>query len=458
MSAAVLVAATSAQDGGSTFGHARTRALAGLGRLPSPVEVAIADLVNFHRHRLPLPRAGEAVAFDARAGASGFDRRGTAVLQFGYASAPVADRADLGPVHLALAIDRSGSMAGVGKLDAVKNALRALVTRLRPDDHVTLIGWSDTAEVLSSARRGDGTELRAAIERLVPGGATNLHGGLMQALGAITDGPIVGGGRTRVILLTDGIANRGVVDPGQILGVALERAGRDVDITTIGFGADLNVALLDEIARGTRGMFHFVADPADVEKVFVEEFESQLATAARHPVLEFVLPPGVELVRAFGHESAVSGGEGVYRIDLPHLSADATQVVMVACRLTTGSGDRDRERVVRATLSWDDVASGERQSRDASCALDAGPVRDRLDDPEVKKNFVIARVAAGLHAMAEAATAEKWIDADRALADAVKVATRRFPSGDDPDVARVVDMAKVYRGVLRGYLDRFRDA
>ena len=141
LSAAVLVAATSAQDGGSTFGHARTRALAGLGRLPSPVEVAIADLVNFHRHRLPLPRAGEAVAFDARAGASGFDRRGTAVLQFGYASAPVADRADLGPVHLALAIDRSGSMAGVGKLDAVKNALRALVTRLRPDDHVTLRRW-----------------------------------------------------------------------------------------------------------------------------------------------------------------------------------------------------------------------------------------------------------------------------------------------------------------------------
>jgi Ca-activated chloride channel homolog len=456
--AAVLAIADlpSAQEGGSTFGHARTRAMAGLGRLPSPVEVAVADLVNFHRHRLAMPQTGAAVAFDLRVGAAGFDARGTAVLQFGLASAPVADRADLGPVHLALAIDCSGSMAAAGKLDVVKDALRTLVDRLRPADRVTIVGWSQTAAVLGSACRRDGGVLRDAIARLEPGGATNLHAGLMTAIDAVADHGAELAGRARVILLTDGIANRGVVEPTAILGDALERAGRAVDITTIGFGTDLNVDLLDAVARGARGTFHFVADPTDVAKVFVAEFESQIATAARAPTLEFELPEGVELVRVFGHTATPLGAPGSHRIELPHLNADATQVVLAVVRSV---GVRPAAaRTVRATLRWRDVANGAPRSATADRSLAATPAADRLADPEVRKNFVIARVADGMHRMAEHARAERWVEADRELQKALRIAERRFPSGDDADVGRLVDMANRFRAVLRGYLDRFRDA
>ena len=58
---AALAPVLVAQDAGSTYGHARTRAMAALGRLPTPTDVAVADIVNIHRHRLPLPRAGEPV-------------------------------------------------------------------------------------------------------------------------------------------------------------------------------------------------------------------------------------------------------------------------------------------------------------------------------------------------------------------------------------------------------------
>ncbi len=55
----LCASAAGAQDAGSTFGHARARELAELGRLPAARDIVVRDLINYHRHRLPLPKAGE---------------------------------------------------------------------------------------------------------------------------------------------------------------------------------------------------------------------------------------------------------------------------------------------------------------------------------------------------------------------------------------------------------------
>jgi len=465
----LLVAASPAQDAASQFGHARTRELAELGVLPTPLEVAVADIVNFHRHRLPLPRAGEAVAMDLRFGADAVRPGGEAFLQVGFTTSATLDRTDLPPLNLALVVDCSGSMADAGKLDEVKRGLCAFADRLRRDDRVAIVGFGDEARVVASSRAfGDGAWFRAAVDGLAPGGSTNLHSGLLLGLQECAR-ELRPRGSNRVILLTDGIANRGETDPEAILRDATRYTGTDVDLTTIGVGRDLNTALLDRLARGGRGLFHFVADGKDVAKVFVDEAEGLLAPAARRVLLRVRLPRGLDLLQVYGHQwrrDGVGGGDAI-AIELPDMNRGMTAVVMLRCRSIHEPhyGERDRGgddggelRAEAELLAVDASAAGRpielRQRTSLRIDERAG---DPLADAEVKKNATIAALAQGMHDMAERAQDQRWAEAERTLQRAIDVARERLPNVEDPDVRAVLQMAEDHARTLRRHVDRFRD-
>jgi len=248
-----LVPSAAAQAGGPSFGHARTREAAELGRLPTPLEVAVADIANYHRHRLPLPRDDQEVMLQLRCGSAEAAPGARIVLQCGYTTAPGDDRADLPPLNLALVIDRSGSMDEANKLTAVKQALQAFVGTLRPADRVALVTYDNEAVLAQPSRSvDDGHWLRSAIARIETGGGTNLHAGLMLGLREVA-AHARAETSNRVLLLTDGIANQGVTDPERILADARSYTAEDVDLSTIGVGHNLDTALLDRLARGGRG-------------------------------------------------------------------------------------------------------------------------------------------------------------------------------------------------------------
>jgi uncharacterized protein YegL len=444
-----------AQGPASSAGHARTRELAELGRLPTPIEVAVADIVDYHKHRLPMPRAGECVAMDVRFGGDAVRPGGEAILQIGFAATPSDDRTDLPPLNLALVIDCSGSMADAGKLDAVKRAMIAFAGKLRASDQIAIVTFSDEARVLCPRRSlGSGEWFRRAVDGLEPGGSTDLHAGLMLGLRDVA-GDLRPRGSNRVLLLTDGIANRGVVDPEAILQGSRKFTAEDVDLTTIGLGRDLNMELLDRLARGGRGLFHFVADSKDIAKVFVDEVEALVAPAARHTTLRIALPRALEVLRVYGHEYRCDGDELV--IALPDMNRGMTAVVLLQCRCRTdaAAGERLVARAeLRAFAAADDKPIALRAQ--ASLAVDerAG---DALADPEVKKNATIALLAQGMHDMAEQAQLSRWADADRVLRKAIDTAHARLPNVEDKDVRTVLQMAEDHARTLRRYLDRFRD-
>ena len=117
--ATLLAVPLSAQQGGSQFGVARSRELAELGLLPASRDVVVRDLLNYHRHRLPLPKAGQDVALDLR-----FDRASAGPgeevwLQLGYTTAPLGDRSLAPACAVALVVDCSGSMQERGKMAQV---------------------------------------------------------------------------------------------------------------------------------------------------------------------------------------------------------------------------------------------------------------------------------------------------------------------------------------------------
>lgn len=454
--AALLGSTLAAQEGQSTAGAARARELAELGLLPSIRDVAVRDIVNYHRHRLPLPKVDQDVALDVRFDRSAAAPGDTVVLQVGYTTRPEGDRTQAPPCSLVLVVDRSGSMQDRGKMDQVRAGLRDLAQRLRADDEVALVSFSTEARLESPLRRrGDGEWLLAAIDRLAPDGSTNLHAGLMLGLEQFARGGERDGdsGRAprdrsrRLVLLTDGIANLGVTDPSRILDEA-QRAMRGVDVSTIGFGRDVDTTLLERLAAGTRGLFHFVADERDINKVFVQELDALLVPAARKPRMHITLSPGLAAVHAYGEETFVRPGEVV--VDLRDLNAGVTGVVLVTCRVD----DPARARA-DAELTFTSAASM-RSERAAAAASLSDNHGSRQVDLEVQKNHAIAILAQGLRDMASACDERRWANADRALRLAGDEAERVFP-GADADVQRVRDVVAGHSRTLRRYVDRFRE-
>jgi Ca-activated chloride channel family protein len=443
----LLAAATVAQDAGSTFGHARARELAELGRLPTTHDVVVRDLVNYHRHRLPLPKAGQDVALDLR-----FDRSaglGDDVwLQVGYTTAPLGDRALAAPCSVAIVVDCSGSMAEAGKMTAVQAGLRAFVDRLRQDDEVALVAFSsDARTVAARALRGDGRWLHDAIDRLRPDGSTNLHAGLMRGIQELATSTRQS---RRVVVLTDGIANAGITGPDAIVADAQRRGEGTIDISTIGVGANLDVPLLQRLASGARGLFHFVADGQDVQKVFVTEAEALLAAVARRVSLRVELPRGLRVVQAL-HEGVRTTTDGC-ELDLPDVNAGATGVVMLRCR---ADGEMRETLTARSELRFHNATGSSRTER-AEAELRTGSRDDAAPDTEVRRNAAIAVLAQGLADTAQACDARRWADADRALRLARDEAQRLFP-GQDDDLRRVQEIAAGHANTLRRYVDRFRE-
>ncbi|HEX8560061.1 MAG TPA: VWA domain-containing protein [Pyrinomonadaceae bacterium] len=444
-----------AQEGASTAAAARTRYLAEMGLIPASRSVAVEEFVNYHRHQIGRPKAGEAVLMDVRWGNDRVAAPGAeAVLQVGFSTALASDRGQLPPINLALVIDKSGSMADADKLSRVKEALLTLVTQLRETDTLSIVVFDSEAQVLMPARQvGDREEARRLIRGIAPGSSTNIHAGLMlgyrEALRNLKRGAT-----NRVVLLTDGIANEGVTDPTQIASESLSFNDRGVDLSTIGVGLDLNKDLLRQLAKSGRGLFHFVADAQDIEKVFLKEAQSLVAPVASEPNLEIEYGPDLELAQVYGYEPARRANAVTVRLD--NMNQGLTQVVLLRFRVARRGAEAAARLPVRVRFNYYDLEQKRPvvKTEEAALAVVAGAAGDMLRDPEVGKNFTIALLAQAIRDMSEAVEAKRYRDAESVITAAVARTYQRYPHLEDEDISRTLLIAQKYQEVVRKYNQR----
>jgi len=444
-----LTGAAFAQEGASSASASRTRYLSETGLIPSSREVAVEEFVNYHRHQIGRPKAGEAVALDVRWGNDRSAGVGAeAVLQVGFSTALATDRQQLPPVNVALVIDKSGSMADSDKMSRVKDSLLVLVSQLRDTDILSIVVFDTKAEVLLPARAlRDREYVRHLIRQIRPNGSTNIHAGLMlgyrEALKNYRKDAT-----NRVILLTDGIANQGVTDPGEIAEDSLRFNREGVDLSTIGVGLDLNKDLLRELAKSGRGLFHFVAESQDIEKVFLEEFQSLVSPVAYNPNVEIEYDSGLELVKLYGYEPRLQRNGVTIKLD--NMNHGLTQVILFRFRLAREIPDNSR-LPVKVCLTYYDVGQKKRvvTRQESFITVNGGRSGDMLKDNEVGKNYSIALLAQAIRDMAVACEAHRFRQAEDLLTAAIDNTYRRYPNLEDGDITRTLKMAQKYQGALK---------
>ena len=439
-----VVGGAMAQDGVSTGGAARTKYLSGLGIIPSPKEVVVEDFINYHRHEIGRPKAGESVHLDMRWAKSPVSSSEDSVLQIGISTSLTNDRAQLRPINLTLVIDKSGSMSSLNKLERVKASLFKLIKSLRPMDTLAIVAFdSEPTVVFPSQKFSSESKVYPVIAALQPGSSTNINGGLMLGYQEAKKG-FIKGGTNRVILLTDGIANVGVVEPAEIVKNSLPFNDFGIDLSTIGVGQDLQKDMLMDLAKSGRGLYHFVADNEDTDKVFVNEVQSLLSPVGREVKLQIDLGSGNSLKRVYGFAPKISGNS--VSVPLDNMNTGMTEVVLVRLKAGTKLSD------IKAKLTFFDVEKNKTVTLADSIRPEVS--RSGSEDLSVIKNLTIAELATAIREMAAAVESKNVVLGEKLISRAVSDARERFPNATDVDILRVLTAAESYQKVVREELGR----
>jgi Ca-activated chloride channel homolog len=339
-------------------------------------------------------------------------------------------------------------MADADKMSRVKSALLALVTRLRDVDVLSIVVFDSDAQVLLPARRlTDRGIVKQLIQRIAPGGATNIHAGLMMGYQEARKN-YRRDATNRVILLTDGIANRGETAPEKIAQDSLRFNDEGIDLATIGVGLDLNEDLLRQLAQSGRGLFHFVADAQDIEKVFIDELQSLISPVAYEPKLEIEYDPDLELMQIYGYQPELRKNGVTLKLD--NMNHGLTEVVLLRFRLAERRAIPSR-LLVKVRFTYYDLEQKKQIIKTQESFLKNGPPGDLLKDPEVGKNYSIALLAQAIRDMAEACEARRFQEAENLLTAAIDRTYRRYPHLEDPDIRRTLSIAQRYQNNLKKY-------
>jgi Ca-activated chloride channel homolog len=199
------------------------------------------------------------------------------------------------PLNVCLVLDRSTSMQGE-KMDTVKAAAIHVLRNLRPQDILSVVAFSDRAEVIIPASYlQDRQRLEAKIQMIQPSGATEMFQGLGLGVREVMrslDAKRI----NHIILLTDGHTYG---DEPQCLDLASELAEKGIGISSMGIGQEWNDIFLDLLSTRTGGSSAYITQPGDIKRILLEKFNALAHTYSEDVILELTAIEDVELTYAF---------------------------------------------------------------------------------------------------------------------------------------------------------------
>lgn len=260
------------------------------------------------------------------------------------------------PLNLALVLDRSTSMKGV-RLDKVKIAAQQIIEQLSPDDILSVVSFSDRADVIIPASPvREKTEKQAIVSMMRADGGTEIFQGLSAGFEQCRR--FVGARKVNhLILLTDG---RTFGDEDQCLELAERAAKQGIAISAMGIGEEWNDNFLDTLASITGGTSAYVNAPSAVIR-FLNERVRSLGNAYAERIHLSVAPDAdVVLESAFKLQPNPQPMD-LYPQPIPIGALEYSRPVSVILQLQMPSSTRTGFRTVARIDVTGDVLSADRQ-------------------------------------------------------------------------------------------------
>jgi Ca-activated chloride channel family protein len=300
--------------------------------------------------------------------------------QLAISISSIADELDPSlPLNLCLILDKSGSMHGE-PMNTVIQAVEQLLAQLKPGDHISIVAFAGTSEVIIPNQIvQDAESIKSQLhKRLKPGGGTIIAEGLSLGITELLKG--TKGAVSQAFLLTDGYGDRGLKiwkwemgpnDNKRCLELAQKATRVSITLNTFGFGNDWNEDLLEKIADAGGGTLAYIERPQQAVEQFSRLFKRIQSVGLTNAHLLLSLVPGVRLA-----ELKPIAQVAPETIELPvETEANGSLIVRL------GDLMKDVERVVLANIYLGELPPGEQV---------IGHIQIRYDDPAIKQEGLLS--------------------------------------------------------------------
>ncbi|XP_047597877.1 inter-alpha-trypsin inhibitor heavy chain H5 isoform X2 [Lutra lutra] len=292
------------------------------------------------------------------------------------------------PKNVVFVLDSSASMVGT-KLRQTKDALFTILHDLRPQDHFSIIGFSNRIKVwknhLVSVTPDNVRDGKVYIHHMSPTGGTDINGALQRGIKLLNDyvahNDIEDRSVSLIVFLTDGKPTVGETHTLKILNNTKEAARGQVCIFTIGIGNDVDFMLLEKLSLENCGLTRRVLEEDDAGSQLIGFYDE-----IRTPLLSDIrvdYPPAVVewATRTLfpnyfnGSEIVIAGKLADSKAGQLHVEVTAsnskkfvilkTDVPVEPRRVGGGAGDPNHVERLWSYLTVKELLSSWRHSRDA---------------------------------------------------------------------------------------------
>jgi Ca-activated chloride channel homolog len=343
------------------------------------------------------------------------------------------------PLNLALVIDRSGSMSGQPLAEA-KRCAEMIIENLNPKDMVSLVTYDSHVRIPVPFREVvNRSGLRQAIRTIESCGLTALYDGWYEGAGQAAHGAEQAG-VSRVLLLSDGQANRGLTDTAEISSRCAKMAEVGVTTSTYGLGHHFNEDLMVQMARAGNGSSYYGQTAEDLMDPFREEFELLQNLCATKLRLQLTPAKGVTAEVLNGYSKDESGH---WRLPDPAYGGEAWAAVRLRIPVQVGNQATHAEAtpILDVSLFYEDLGGQNQQIETCKLSLPWLPAEDYQalgTDPIVAERFGELRAADLQEKARNAARRGDWNQVDSLLEQA------RQGAIDNPWLQHIIETLQGY--------------
>ena len=283
-------------------------------------------------------------------------------------------------VDMVIVLDRSGSMKG-RKINDARQAVLNLLSSLSAKDRFALVTYSDNVQYVGSLEKvtaGHRERLEALVHRITAGGGTNLGAGLQAGIRLLASAA-ENGNTGKVILISDGLANKGITDPSRLGTMAAVAVEKEFAVSTVGVGNDFNEQLMTALADRGAGNYYYLESPMAFAEVFQKELFYSKATVATHVSISFPLNNVISLVNASGYPIEIQNDQAVFYPG--DLRSGQTRKLFLTLQVPTGTtGSFELGRIkARYRFNGQPMETTLEGSYKIACVKDQREVRASID-------------------------------------------------------------------------------
>lgn len=249
------------------------------GQMPDSASIRSEEFINAFDYRDPEPAAGTPVAFTWERARYPFAHNRD-LLRFSLKTAAAGRQAGR-PLNIVLLLDNSGSMERADRVGIIREALRVLASQLQPSDKLSVITFARTPRLVADGVFGDKAgEVTGQVAGLTPEGGTNLEDAMNLAYRTAAK-HYLANGINRVVVLTDGAANLGDVEPESLKQKVETNRKQGIALDCFGIGWEgFNDDLLEVLSRNGDGRYGFINSPEEAASEFAGQLAGALKVAA----------------------------------------------------------------------------------------------------------------------------------------------------------------------------------